>query len=167
MNEPETVSKRSHSNAPHHLLEVISNSRGHVAREVLTAMTRLPHPANVNEIWQTPPLNQRHRVTVYKLLKRFEAAGLVRRLHLQGQRHKFELVPVGGFVDYILCLHCQLLCELGSNDVQHLKAASEEQHPGWKITRHELKFYGVCPECLYPPASHGSLEVQHSMPRTQ
>lgn len=158
MKESVPKSRQSLSDPPSEQLEVVHIKRGRVPLELLMAFTVLRHPATLDEIWKTPPLDRRHRVTVYKLLKRFEALGVVRRLHLQGQRHKFELVPACGLADYILCLQCQLLSDLGQTNVRHLKAVCEEQNPGWKIVRHELKFYGICPACQSP--SSPSFSVQ-------
>lgn len=117
------------------------------SKELLVVLGTLKNPVTWEELWRTPHLHLRHRATIYKLLMQFEKSGLVRRLHLQGQPYRFELVRTQGIPSYIQCNQCHQLREVFQTDPKKWQAACGLQTHGWKIVRHELKFYGICPRC--------------------
>lgn len=85
--------------------------------------------------------------TVYRVLTQFEAAGLVARLHLEGNQAVFELER-GEHHDHIVCNQCGLVEEFFDTIIERRqrKVAYEK---GFVIKDHALVLYGDCaiPDC--------------------
>lgn len=89
--------------------------------------------------------------TVYRVLTQFEAAGLVCRLHLEGNQAVFELER-GGHHDHIVCNQCGRVEEFFDETIENRQREIASEH-GFTIKDHALVLYGDCnnPECPYRP----------------
>jgi len=105
-------------------------------------------PATLTYWASLPTLRELNPVTIYRLMMRLEQAGMVRRLHLGERAQCFQLIQPGPQPDYLVCTNCgelepvQLPPELRSLE-QRLALQS-----GWTAVRHELEFFGLCPDCM-------------------
>lgn len=83
--------------------------------------------------------------TIYRVLTQFEAAGIVKRLHLVEDYSVFELNE-GAHHDHIVCIKCGHVDEFMDKIIenrQKLVAANK----GYKITDHQHIIYGICVAC--------------------
>jgi len=85
--------------------------------------------------------------TVYRVLTQFEAAGLVSRLHFEGNQAVFEL-DRGGHHDHIVCNQCGRVEEFLDETIEHRQHEIARGH-GFEIRDHALVIYGDCvtPDC--------------------
>ena len=83
--------------------------------------------------------------TVYRVLTKFEQAGLVARHHFEGGRSVFELMPESHH-DHIVCVKCGRVEEFADDEIEsRQKAVAKEL--GFELTDHNLNMYGLCPDC--------------------
>jgi len=113
---------------------------------ILRALAAGPHVATCQEIWErartgTAGLGQ---VTVYRILERLEAAGVVERLDVNGTS-QFGLATTRHH-DHTICERC--------GAVSATDACLLEAHPdrspgphGFLVTRHRVDLIGLCGAC--------------------
>jgi Fur family ferric uptake transcriptional regulator len=80
--------------------------------------------------------------TVYRVLTQFEAAGLVSRLHFEGNQAVFELER-GGHHDHIICNQCGRVEEFFDETIEQRQREIAREH-GFRIQDHALVLYGDC-----------------------
>jgi Fur family ferric uptake transcriptional regulator len=90
--------------------------------------------------------------TVYRVLTQFEAAGLVSRLHFEGNQAVFELER-GGHHDHIICNQCGRVEEFFDETIEQRQRVIAREH-GFRIKDHALVLYGDCLDenCPHRPA---------------
>ena len=84
------------------------------------------------------------RTTVYNTLRELIALGElteVRDLSEGGLRYDTDT----GLHHHLYCLHCHTLVDI-DHDFEGL-ALPPEDASGYQIVRHQVTFYGVCPDC--------------------
>jgi len=82
------------------------------------------------------------RATLYRNLANFANMRIIAKIAVIGGADKFELVSQ--FHYHLICEKCGKLEDL--NLPKPLSTPSSLM--GYKITRHELTFFGICPKCL-------------------
>ncbi len=80
--------------------------------------------------------------TVYRVLTQFEAAGLVSRLHFEGNQAVFELER-GRHHDHIVCNECGRVEEFFDETIEQRQREMAREH-GFQIKDHALVIYGDC-----------------------
>lgn len=90
--------------------------------------------------------------TVYRVLTQFETAGLVSRLHFEGNQAVFEL-DRGGHHDHIICNQCGRVAEFLDETIELRQREIARDH-GFEIQDHALVIYGDCitPDCPHREA---------------
>ncbi len=83
--------------------------------------------------------------TVYRVLTQFEAAGLVKRHHFEGEHSIFELSQ-GEHHDHMVCVKCGLVEEFVDADIE-MRQAAIARRANFKMTDHSLTIYGLCRNC--------------------
>jgi Fur family ferric uptake transcriptional regulator len=83
--------------------------------------------------------------TVYRVLTQFEAAGIVRRHHFDGNHALFELER-GHHHDHVLCVHCGTVEEFMNEEIESLQQTVAEKL-GYQLTDHSMTLYGLCAKC--------------------
>lgn len=119
-------------------------------RNLIREMSAHPAPAAIAYWASLPSLSELNSVTLYHLMMKLEQAGVVRGVHLGERAQCFQLIRPGPQPDYLVCTNC--------GDLQPVEAPAElrqmEQqlvaHSGWQGVRHELEFFGLCPDCTAP-----------------
>ncbi|MFO0921014.1 MAG: transcriptional repressor [Pirellulales bacterium] len=85
------------------------------------------------------------RPTVYRTLKEFVDAGLLRSFELNGRavyEHDYGYPPH----DHLHCIHCQKLIEFQSDELIRLRDEVGRQHR-FRVRSHRLTISGVCDDC--------------------
>ncbi|WP_246845483.1 Fur family transcriptional regulator [Bdellovibrio sp. NC01] len=85
-------------------------------------------------------------VTIYRILKKFEEAGLVSRLEFGDGVARFELtLESGHHHHHVICRQCQKVEPIHLCDLEpHIKAV---EAMGYKQLSHRLDFFGLCANC--------------------
>jgi Fur family transcriptional regulator, ferric uptake regulator len=85
------------------------------------------------------------RPTVYRALKEFVDAGLLRTFELDG-RAVYELDYGYPQHDHMYCVKCQALIEFQSSDLLALRNAVAKDHR-FRVQTHRLVIEGICEAC--------------------
>ncbi len=83
--------------------------------------------------------------TVYRVLMQFQAAGLVRRYHFEGDRAIFE-IDNGQHHDHLVCLQCNAVQEFVDEAIEQRQQIIAQQ-ANFRMTDHNLTIYGFCQQC--------------------
>src|SRR3990167_5859940 len=83
--------------------------------------------------------------TVYRVLTQFEAAGLIRRHHFEGEHAVFELED-GVHHDHLVCVRCGHVIEFVDPVIEERQRVIALEN-GYKMTDHHLTIYGTCRVC--------------------
>lgn len=87
--------------------------------------------------------------TVYRVLTQFEAAGLLRRHHFEGDKSVFELNQ-GGHHDHLVCLQCGNVEEFYDAEIERRQEKIAKDR-GFVIQEHSLYLYA---DCIKPHCPH-------------
>jgi len=79
--------------------------------------------------------------TVYKTLKELVAMGEIRELNFHGDRSRFD--PRMDSHSHLKCEGCGRLEDIDDD----FAALVPSQRHGFRVKRHEVVFYGQCPDC--------------------
>jgi Fe2+ or Zn2+ uptake regulation protein len=92
-------------------------------------------------------------VTVYRFANLLVDLGLARRVEFgQGYyRYEREEPQDGPHHHHLVCHRCGKIEEFQGCEVGALAARLQAEH-GFKVERHQLELYGLCPECQQKPA---------------
>jgi len=120
---------------------------------LLLEMARDDRPRTLASLAEIPTLAGRDPVTIYRVIMKLEGAGMVRRLSLGSRAHHFQLIRPGRQPDYLICTDCGSLQEI--TEAAFLVRVEEDvaARSGWSSVRHELEFFGVCPNCAEPESA--------------
>ena len=88
------------------------------------------------------------KATVYRLLLRLEAQGVIRRLGLHERSAFFIFLYPGEHHDFLICTDCGKIEEIGmACPVEALENEVAGKF-GYRGIYHELEFFGLCPACV-------------------
>lgn len=85
------------------------------------------------------------RPTVYRALKEFVDAGLLRSFELNG-RSVYELDYGYPAHDHLYCIRCNQLIEFQSEELAAIRDAVARQHR-FRVQSHRLTIEGICEDC--------------------
>lgn len=83
--------------------------------------------------------------TVYRVLTQFEAAGIVKRHHFEGDYAVFEL-DSGAHHDHLVCLKCGAVQEFLDPKIERRQELIAQKYQ-FKMTDHHLTIFGMCEKC--------------------
>jgi Fur family ferric uptake transcriptional regulator len=83
--------------------------------------------------------------TVYRVLTKFEGAGLVCRHNFEGGQSMFELNR-DGHHDHLVCVACGRVVEFTEEAIEERQRAVARER-GFSLEDHLLVIYGVCSDC--------------------
>jgi Fur family transcriptional regulator, ferric uptake regulator len=117
------------------------------AREVLIRVLEASHhPLTVDEIYDRLPLPRPGRPTIYRNLELFIQEGWAESFVDDNQVQRFLRCGTTEHHHHIHCEQCQRTTELDGCALKRTLSQFERQC-GYKVTRHQLQIYGLCPEC--------------------
>lgn len=117
-------------------------------RAMLRALSVAKVPLSADEIHRKAGSGRADRVTVYRSLEAFEAAGIVQRHPLEKGRSLYALTAAGHHHHHLVCRGCGAIERLAECDALALEAAAHAR--GYTRLSHVLEIHGLCPRC-----SHG------------
>ncbi len=82
--------------------------------------------------------------SLFRAVERLEAAGALRRLHVDEGPARFE--PNGAHHDHLHCVKCGRLAPV-SCLARRIDFRALEAETGFAITTHDIVLSGVCPDC--------------------
>ena len=119
-------------------------------RNLIFEMCGHPAPASIAYWASLPSLSALNPVTIYRLIMKLEQAGVVRGVHLGERAQCFQLIRPGPQPDYLVCTNCGDLQPVAAPPELHLMEQQLASQSGWQAVRHELEFFGLCPDCTAP-----------------
>lgn len=129
----------------------LRHTRSRVA--LLEALIAEHGPFSVDELLKLPSLKGLDRVTVYRCMSAFEAAGLVSRCEFGDGSSRYEFVAGGHHHHHVVCKRCRRTESLPESvDACVPKALlSRVVDLGFAEVSHTLEFFGVCRDCHRKP----------------
>ena len=113
--------------------EMFFATEGHLSIEDLLDMVRVEEP-------------RIGYATVYRTLKLLKECGLAFERHFGDGVSRYEVAWADEHHDHLICVECEKIIEFEDEAIEALQRAVAEKH-GFKLVRHKLELYGVCPDC--------------------
>jgi Fur family ferric uptake transcriptional regulator len=113
--------------------EMFFTSDGHLSIEDLLDQVRV----------QEPKIGY---ATVYRTLKLLKECGLAFERHFGDGVSRYEVAWSDEHHDHLICVECEKIIEFEDEDIEALQHQVAAKH-GFRLVRHKLELYGVCPEC--------------------
>ena len=85
--------------------------------------------------------------TLYRMVERLVAAGVLRKIGLHERALYYELAVPGQHRDYLICTGCGAIGDINASCPVDELEQELARRTGYAGLRHELVFYGLCPEC--------------------
>ncbi len=117
--------------------------------ELIATLLEAGRPMTLSELAASKRLaDQCDKATVFRLLQRLAAHGLVRRLGLHERAAYFTLLVPGKHNDYLICTSCGRIEAIQAPCPVHQLEEEIREKTGYRNLYHELEFFGVCPACV-------------------
>jgi Fe2+ or Zn2+ uptake regulation protein len=113
---------------------------------ILRVLEASDRPLTVEEIWGSMEARRSGLPTVYRNLERFVREGWVESMLGQDQVARFVRCHSSHHHHHLSCERCGRMVEVDGCGLEHSLAAME-QSSGFKVTRHQLHLFGICPRC--------------------
>jgi Fur family ferric uptake transcriptional regulator len=118
------------------IVELFLRTHGHVSIDDLLARVRKRSP-NVGY------------ATVYRTLKLLTECGLAAARQFGDGQTRYEVADdVAHHHDHLICLQCGLILEFENQEIERLQDEMAARLGGFKVVRHKLELYGLCPKAL-------------------
>lgn len=116
--------------------------------QLVATLLESRRPMTLVELAESPRLvDQCDKATVFRLLQRLTAKGLVRRLGLHERAAYFTLLIPGRHQDYLICTECGSIEAIQAPCPVHALEEEIRTNSGFRDLYHELEFFGTCPTC--------------------
>lgn len=116
--------------------------------QLLVTLAEADRPMTLSELSHSERLSdQCDKATVFRLLQRLAAIGIIRRLGLHERAAYFTLLIPGRHQDYLICTECGSIQPIQAPCPVHQLEREISEKTGYKKLYHELEFFGVCPAC--------------------
>jgi len=116
-----------------HILDIFLTRKDHVTSEELYAKVK----ASCKTIGQA---------TVYRTLKLFCEAGVAKEVDFGDGVARYERQDGDGHHDHLICEVCGRNEEILNETIEKLQEEVAARH-GYRLTRHKMYLYGICPGC--------------------
>lgn len=121
--------------------------RTQLLERVLAVLQGRDEPVSIGDLQQARGIRGAcNPATLYRLLQRLEAIGLVRRIGLHERAAHFALHRAHHH-DYVVCRECGDVAALPMDCPVEKLEREVGRRTGFREVYHELQFYGVCPQC--------------------
>jgi Fe2+ or Zn2+ uptake regulation protein len=115
-------------------------------RRILQALVNRPLPVSLDVLGEELAA-ECDLATIYRTMRSFQKAGIVRQVHLVPERACYVLGAPGEPCGYLVCRKCGAVTSLPeAKSVMELgkKIAVEA---GFRILQQEVEFFGICGKC--------------------
>lgn len=113
---------------------------------ILRVLEASDRPLTVEEIWGAMEARRSGLPTVYRNLERFVREGWVESMLGQDQVMRFVRCHSAHHHHHLSCERCGRMVEVDGCGIENSLAAMEIRS-GFKVTRHQLNLFGICPRC--------------------
>ena len=113
--------------------EMFFTSHGHLSIEDLLEQVREEEP-------------KIGYATVYRTLKLLKECGLAYERHFGDGVSRYEVAWEDEHHDHLICVECEKIIEFEEDKIEDLQHEVADKY-GFKLVRHKLELYGVCPDC--------------------
>ena len=87
--------------------------------------------------------------TVYRTLKLLTVCGLATPRQFGEGHTRYEVADdTAHHHDHLICLQCGLILEFENREIEKLQDQVAARLGGFKIVRHKLELYGLCPKAM-------------------
>jgi len=87
------------------------------------------------------------QATVYRTLKILSGSGIAKEVDFGDGVTRYELQSGDDHHDHLICEVCGRNEEVLDQTIEKLQEEVAARH-GYRLTRHKMYLYGVCPDCL-------------------
>jgi Fur family ferric uptake transcriptional regulator len=107
---------------------------------------RSPGHISVEELLARVRVQQGHigYATVYRTLKLLAESGLAATRQFGDGQTRYEVADEHHH-DHLICQQCGLILEFENPEIEQLQDEVAERLGGFKVVRHKLELYGLCP----------------------
>ena len=93
--------------------------------------------------------------TVYRTLKLLAECGLATARQFGDGQTRYEVTDeVESHHDHLICIQCDLILEFENREIERLQDEMASSLGGFKVVRHKLELYGLCPKALGDKGGH-------------
>jgi Fur family transcriptional regulator, ferric uptake regulator len=116
--------------------------------QLFLTLLESPRPMTLNELSLSARLKEQcDKATVFRLVQRLIAIGVMRRLGLHERAAYFTLLMPNKHQDYLICTECGSIEEVEAPCPVHKLENELREKKGFRDFYHELFFFGTCPCC--------------------
>jgi Fur family ferric uptake transcriptional regulator len=115
------------------IVDLFIKSKGHMSIEDLLSRVRRKNP-------------KVGYATVYRTLKLLTDCGIAAARQFGDGQTRFEVMDEAGHHDHLICVECGLILEFENDAIERLQDEMAERLGGFRLVRHKLELYGVCPK---------------------
>lgn len=113
---------------------------------ILKVLREADRPLSAEEVWNRMEGRNSGLPTVYRNLERFAQEGWAEGILGKDQVMRFVRCLSPGHHHHLECERCGRMVEVEACGLE-ATLQGVEQLSGFRVTRHELQLFGVCPEC--------------------
>jgi Fur family ferric uptake transcriptional regulator len=84
--------------------------------------------------------------TVYRTLKLLTDCGIAAARQFGDGQTRFEVIGEHPHHDHLICVQCGLILEFENDTIEQLQDEMADRLGGFKLVRHKLELYGLCPK---------------------
>jgi Fur family ferric uptake transcriptional regulator len=84
--------------------------------------------------------------TVYRTMKLLTECGIAAARQFGDGQTRFEVMGDQAHHDHLICVQCGLILEFENSAIEALQDQMAESLGGFKLVRHKLELYGLCPK---------------------
>ncbi|MSP63819.1 MAG: transcriptional repressor [Myxococcales bacterium] len=118
------------------IVEQFLKLTGHIAIEELLARVRKRNP-------------KVGYATVYRTLKLLTECGLAATRQFGDGQTRYEVADdIAHHHDHLICVQCSLILEFENAEIEQLQDEVAANLGGFKVVRHKLELYGLCPKAM-------------------
>ena len=111
-------------------------------------LVRASRPLSIKEIAEIEGIASNFDIaSVYRLIRRVEQNRIVRRIGLPGRGTYYALRTLEKCKDYLICTACGVVETIRVDCPVRRMETNVASSSGYRNLEHELKFFGVCPNC--------------------
>lgn len=114
---------------------------------ILQVLAQAERPLSVDEISGRMAGTRSGIPTIYRNLERFVSEGWAESILGGDQTMRFVRCRTRGHHHHLQCESCGRAVEVDACGIEALGGRVEAQ-TGFRVTRHQLMFFGICPDCL-------------------
>lgn len=113
---------------------------------ILRVLRDSDRPLTVEEIWERMPERRSGLPTIYRNLERFVQEGWAESILGADQVMRFVRCDSRHHHHHLQCERCGRMTEVDACGLE-ASIADMERLSGYRITRHQLMLFGLCPAC--------------------